>query len=167
MARRVPAGLDQERIGIMGKRGPASGYRPEHCDTARRFLGATTEELARLFGVHRNTITAWMTAHPEFKVAIQEGRDVADANIAERLYQRGLGYERPAVKFVRTAEGVERFNFTEHVPPDTRACIFWLRNRRRRQWSERADRDNTAAEELLAVLEAAGERARNVRRTRG
>jgi hypothetical protein len=152
----------------MGKRGPASGYHPEYCNLARKFcmLGAATEDLAGLFDVHRNTITNWMTEFPAFKAAVREGRDVADANIAERLYQRGMGYERPAVKFFQTADGVERIDYTEHLAPDTAACVFWLRNRRRKHWREKIEIERTGIDELLAALEAAGERARNVRRHR-
>jgi hypothetical protein len=150
----------------MGKRGPASGFEPEYCNLARKFcmLGATTEDLAGLFEVHRNTITNWMNDVPAFKEAVQQGRDVADANLAERLYQRGMGYEKPAVKFFNTRNGIERIDYTEHLAPDTGACIFWLRNRRRKQWREKIEHEHTSTDVLVAALEAACERARNARR---
>jgi hypothetical protein len=44
-------------------------------------------------------------------------------------------------------------------PPDTRACIFWLRNRRRESWGDRVPALVDHSEDLIAELDAAGERA--------
>lgn len=55
---------------------------------------------------------------------------------------------------------------TVHYPPDTQACIFRLRNRRRRHWLEKAEpaREDEVEEELDFVrrLDAAGEAMRAV-----
>jgi hypothetical protein len=63
--------------------------------------------------------------------------------------------------------------YTRHYPPDTQACIFWLRNRRSQNWREKVEHEHRDAPGWVAELEAAGERARstgwrrcNVRRCR-
>jgi len=52
-------------------------------------------------------------------------------------------------------------NYTVQLPPDVRACIFWLRNRRPEEWRENrplvADEDDR---DWVSELEAASERAR-------
>jgi hypothetical protein len=48
---------------------------------------------------------------------------------------------------------------TLHYPPDVRACMFWLRNRRRKQWNERAQPPEESGL-TFAELEEAAERAR-------
>jgi len=52
-------------------------------------------------------------------------------------------------------------NYTVQLPPDVRACIFWLRNRRPEQWRESRplveEEDNG---DWVSELEAASERAR-------
>jgi hypothetical protein len=68
----------------MAKRGRTPSYTPDYCTIAYKFclLGATNEDLAELFEVSRNTIGNWLTRYPEFKKAMQDGRDVADADVA-------------------------------------------------------------------------------------
>ena len=142
----------------MGARGPKTGYTPDCCDEARRacMLGATNEELAGLLGVSRATIHNWMEEFPDFKKAIEEGKVAADARVAEKLYQRAIGYERPATRFFANPEGPPtQVDYTYHHAPDTSAAIFWLRNRRREDWREQVEHRHSTSHELLVVLEAA------------
>src|ERR1044072_7968440 len=89
----------------MGKRGPASGFKPEYCKLARKFciLGATNEQLAELFEVSLSTVGAWLVQFPEFKQAVNQGRAVADADVAESLYSRATGDARKGEKGEATA----------------------------------------------------------------
>jgi hypothetical protein len=151
----------------MGARGPKTGYTPQHCEEARRacMLGVTNEELAAHLGVSRSTIHNWMDEFPEFRKAVEEGKLAADARVAERLYQRAVGYERPATRFFANPDGPPtEVNYTYHHAPDTSAAIFWLRNRRREDWREQVEHRHSTSHELLVVLEAARLRARPVRR---
>jgi hypothetical protein len=149
----------------MAKRGPSSDYKPEYSDLASKFcmLGATDDELARLFEVARGTIDEWSAGIAEFAAAVRAGRELADATVAERLYARAVGYSQPAVKIFQSSGQALEVPYTEHYPPDIQACIFWLRNRRRAEWRDRVDAPQGESD-LLAELEAAGERARNARR---
>jgi hypothetical protein len=54
-------------------------------------LGATNEELAQFFEVSPPTIDNWIATHTEFAEAVRDGRLYADAEIASRLYERGIG----------------------------------------------------------------------------
>jgi hypothetical protein len=150
----------------MGKRGPASGFKSDFCKLARKFciLGATNEQLAELFEVSVSTIGAWLVQFPDFKEAVRQGRAVADAEVAESLFGRATGHDRKIEKIVATPEGPQVMSYTRHYEADTAACIFWLRNRRRDQWRERIEHEHRASPDMVALLEAAGERARNVRR---
>jgi hypothetical protein len=47
-----------------------------------------------------------------------------------------------------------------HYPPDVHACIFWLRNRRRKQWLEQGKPEQPDSEITWAELEEASARAR-------
>jgi hypothetical protein len=97
---RIPADTHGQRIGTMARRGPFTTCKPEYCSLAHEFclLGATNDELARLFEVAPRTTDRWIAGFPEFPAAVEEGRAVADANVAERLYARTLGCSHPAVK---------------------------------------------------------------------
>ncbi len=49
---------------------------------------------------------------------------------------------------------------TVHYPPNVQACIFWLRNRRRRTWRDTPDDPSTHIDDI-ALLDAAGESVRH------
>jgi hypothetical protein len=85
----------------MGKRGRTPSYTPAYCTVAYKFclLGATNEDLAGVFGVSRNTIGNWLACYPEFKKAMQDGRDVADADVAHALLHKARGFTHEDVKY--------------------------------------------------------------------
>ncbi len=125
--------------------GRPSLFRDEYIRQAREFalLGVTDEEMARLFGVSEATFNSWKNSKPGFLDSIKEGRDVADARVGTRLYERAMGYSHKAVKIVADAKtgAVVEVPYTEHYPPDTAACIFWLKNRQRHsgRWRDKVE----------------------------
>ena len=146
-------------------------YKAENAELARKFclLGATNEDLAELFDVAVRTIDNGIATIPEFAVAVQRGRDVADADVVQSLHSRAIGYVCEAEKIFHYRGEVMKVPHTVHYPPDTTACMFWLRNRRRRDWLEKAElrREEEVDEEAEAAdfarrLDAAGEAMRFV-----
>jgi hypothetical protein len=119
----------------MAKRGPAPRYKPDFCPIAYKFclLGATNDDLAGLFEVSRATVGNWLARYPAFKQAVHEGRDVADADVAQSLLHKAKGFTHPDVKVVAIAGEAQEVTYNRYFPPDTQAAIFWLRNRRRKQ----------------------------------
>ncbi|MBS0219151.1 MAG: helix-turn-helix domain-containing protein [Proteobacteria bacterium] len=148
----------------MAKRGRPTAYRPEFPDLARKFclLGATNDDLARVFEVAESTINKWLAGIPEFSGAVKEGREVADAKVAESLYHRAIGYSHSAVKIFMPAGADEPVYapYTEHYPPDTAAAFIWLKNRRKADWRDKAevevthrhDASNLTDEELAEIV---------------
>ena len=144
-------------------------YKPEYAEQARErcLLGATNAELAASFDVARRTIDNWLAGIPEFAAAVREGRDGADTRVVYSLYQRAVGF-RLTVERTVLHRGEERTLVnTVQYPPDTQACIFWLRNRRRQTWRDSgrdpgrdATDDPSSQIDDLALLEAAGESVR-------
>lgn len=126
------------------KRGRPSLYKDEYCEQARKLcrLGAIDTELAEFFGVTVTTLNNWKIEHPDFFESLKAGRALADANVGEALYQRALGYSHKAVKiFVHHGVPVS-VPYTEHYPPDSTACIFWLKNRRPDLWRDKPEPEN-------------------------
>lgn len=128
---------------MVGKRGRPSEFKSELVEQAERLclLGATDDEIADFFGVHRSTIYRWKLEHPEFCDAIKSAKNVADERVERSLYQKATGYnvtEEQAVriKVERYKEEVEVVEVEKHVPADTTAAIFWLKNRRREAWRD-------------------------------
>lgn len=128
-------------------RGRPSRYRKEFAEQAYKLtlLGAIDDELADFFEIGASTLNRWKVEHPEFRESIARGKMSADGNVAEKLYQRALGYSHEAVKIFMPAGASAPVyaSYTEHYPPDTQAALRWLQNRQPAKWRESA-RDNEA-----------------------
>jgi hypothetical protein len=147
----------------MSNLGRPTAYKPEYCELAHNccLLGATAEELAGFFGVTRGTINNWIAAIPEFAAALREGRALADARVARCLFARAVGYSHKVDRTVLHRGEERTISNIVKYPPDTQACIFWLRNRQRQFWSEKAATEPESTSDFIAVLDAAGESVRN------
>jgi hypothetical protein len=134
----------------LAARGRPTVFKDEYCELANKFclLGATNADLARMFSVDERTIDRWIAEKPDFCRTIKEGREEADARVAERLYSRAVGYDNPnAVKIFMPAGASAPVYapYTEHHPPDTTAQIFWLKNRQRDKWRDKHDHEHAGA----------------------
>jgi hypothetical protein len=99
-------------------------------------LGLRDADLATAFGVSIYTIDKWKQTHPEFREALSRGKEQADAKVADALYHKAVGYTHKAVD-IRIVDGeVVKIPYTKIYPPDTTACIFWLKNRQRQYWTD-------------------------------
>jgi len=96
------------------------------------------------------TIANWKDAEAEFLQALKSGKAPADAEVTDALFQRARGFrwtEQQAVKY-RPSNGTEDVKVIEverMVPPDTVACIFWLKNRRPDLWRDTQRQELTGA----------------------
>jgi hypothetical protein len=139
-------------------------YNPENAEIARHCcrLGASNDTLAERFGVSPRTIDSWIATIPEFGDAVRQGRQIADDAVVAALYRRATGLKRKSVTVVEGKGEPVTTTRTDHVPPDLRACMFWLRNRRADEWGEkRASADEQGDDRDLAQrLEEAEERMR-------
>lgn len=125
--------------------GRPSAYREEYAEQARKLclLGATDKEMADFFGVSEQTLNAWKKDFPEFLESLRAGKMKADAQVAQKLFDRATGSEwteQQAIK-VKAGRGEERVEIVtvrRAAPPDTNAAMFWLHNRRPDQWRKNA-----------------------------
>ena len=137
----------------MSKAGRPSSYVAHYAEQAYKLclLGATDKEMADVFGISESTLNLWKQEHLEFSESITRGKQEADANVAERLYQRAMGYSHEAVKIFMPA-GAERpvyAPYTEHYPPDTQAASLWLRNRQPAKWRDRQELTGAGGKDLI------------------
>jgi len=155
--------------------GRPSAFKQEYCEQVEKLckLGATDKELADFFCVAESTINKWKKDHREFSESLKRGKLLADANVADRLYQRAIGFEHdseeikviPGNKQPKSkhwpADGEEseegdnagsdhpcivRVPIRKVYPPDTVACIFFLKNRQPKKWRDKVEQGFTNGE---------------------
>jgi hypothetical protein len=118
--------------------GRPSKFKPEFVEQAAKLgaLGATDREIAEFFGVDERTLNRWKHDRPEFCQSLNVGKEPADARVEQSLYRRAIGYTFDSEKVFQFQGAIVRTPVVEHVPPDTTAAIFWLKNRRPNEWRD-------------------------------
>jgi hypothetical protein len=100
-----------------GPGGRPSKYQQEtHCDLAYKFslLGATDEKIAELLNIAVSTLYEWKNTYEEFSEAIKNGKEIADAEVANSMYDQARN-------------------------GNTTAGIFWLCNRQKDNWRQKQE----------------------------
>lgn len=121
--------------------GRRTQYRAEYAEWALKLakLGATDTDLAAAFEVSEVTINNWKKAHPEFSLALKKGKAFADAEVADKLFQRAIGYSHPDTHISNFQGVIMVTPITKHYPPDPTSMIFWLKNRRPDLWRDKPE----------------------------
>jgi len=106
-------------------------YKSEYAKQAEKLciLGATDADLADFFEVSVSTINLWKIEHKEFSESLKLGKEPADNRVKNALYHRALGYSHPEDDIKSVNGEIVVTPTVKHYPPDTTACIFWLKNR--------------------------------------
>lgn len=131
--------------GFVFMEGRPTDYKIEFNEQAEKLckLGFTDAELGEFFEVTETTINNWKIKHPEFFESIRKGKDLADADVAEKLYQRATGYSHPDVD-IKVIDGeIVQTELIKHYPPDTAAAIIWLKNRQKVKWRDRYEHEHS------------------------
>lgn len=102
-------------------------------------LGATDKDIADFFEVTETTVNNWKIEFPEFFESIKRGKQIADSNVADRLYQRALGFEHDSEEIKIVEGSIERVKVRKVYAPDPTSAIFWLKNRQPEKWRDRSE----------------------------
>lgn len=122
--------------------------------------GADNNGLCRRLGVSMSTYKRILKNHPDVKRLIQDGKDEADLKVESALYKRAVGYdfEEVTTEIKVSPDGSAQTSVVKktkkHIPGDTTAQIFWLKNRRPSEWRDKQDIEATvnAFEQLMEEL---------------
>jgi transcriptional regulator with XRE-family HTH domain len=121
--------------------------------------GLTERQLALELEVHQSTITQWKKSHPEFRDLLQTWKYEADKKVERSLYERATGYEHTEEKIFCSKDGeITRVETIKHIPPDVKACIFWLKNRQADKWRDKLDHEHSGKLDLANSILAARKR---------
>ena len=138
------------------KMGRPTLYKPEYAEQAFKLclLGATDESLANFFNVCVTTIDKWKLAHHEFVGALKAGKEDADALVAKSLFKRAIGHTVPETKVFNNQGEILTHEVEKHIPADTTAAIFWLKNRNPARWRDRVEQKVVVSDDFDELMGA-------------
>lgn len=108
--------------------------------------GLTDEQIAHNMGIATGTLYEYKKKYPEIDEALKRGKQVVDIEVENALLKRALGYEYEETEtIVEEGSGQKRKvrRVKKHVPPDTTAGIFWLKNRKPKEWRDRYNQEHS------------------------
>lgn len=104
--------------------------------------GLTDEQIAKNLGIGIRTFYEYKEKYPQFSQSLKRGKEVVDTEVENALLKRALGYTYDEETYEELSDGTSKSKtVTKHIPGDTTAQIFWLKNRKPGVW-----RDKTAVE---------------------
>jgi hypothetical protein len=114
-------------------------------------LGGTEEELAAALGISRQALYNRKGKNPELVDTLKQAKAEADERVEQSLYKRALGYACEDTYFSTFQGNVTATPYRKHYPPDTTACIFWLKNRKPQEWRDRTQLESVSEQEIAGL----------------
>ena len=113
--------------------------------------GLIDEQIAKNLGVAYSTFRVYKSKHPALSAALKRSKAIADREVENALFKNATGYEyteEQAIKLKRVfyldgkrheEERVEVVEVKKYRFPDTTAQIFWLKNRKPKEWRDKQE----------------------------
>ena len=102
--------------------------------------GLTDEQISQNIGINPATLYDWKKKYPKISKALKKGKEIVDIQVENALLKRALGYDYQEEKIERSdKDGVKVVQTIKHIPPDTTAQIFWLKNRQPDRWRDKPE----------------------------
>jgi transposase-like protein len=132
----------ETRSGILKLRGWASN-------------GLSYKDIAQKMGITEPTLIKWRHKSEIIQEACTWGRDRADLFVESALFKRATGYSYEEVQTTQDSKRrvLERKITKKEVPASTTAAIFWLCNRKPKEWKNQKY-EHTDNQESLNKLDA-------------
>lgn len=98
--------------------------------------GLIDEQIAKNIGVSYSTFRDWKKRFPALSAALKESKEVVDRQVENALFKSAVGfiYEEETVTNAGDVVLIKKYS-----KPNTTAQIFWLKNRKREQWTDKSE----------------------------
>ena len=129
--------------------------------------GLDDGQIAKNCGVNRRTLWEWKKKYPPINHALSRARAVVDVEVENALYKKATGF---SVK-IKKPQKVHRVKYDpitnkkseeydeyidveeeQYTPPDVKAQIFWLTNRKPETWKEKQTQEIAPESELTVTV---------------
>ena len=110
--------------------------------------GLTDEQIAQNLRISQDTFYKYKKKYPEFSESLKKGKEIVDYEVENALLKKALGYTVTLKKEKVTKDGdVVEIEEEVHIPADTTAQIYWLNNRKPKQWKNKRIDEDTETED--------------------
>jgi hypothetical protein len=107
--------------------------------------GLTNGQIANNIGIDERTLYRWKEKESLICQSLKKGREVADYEVENALFKRALGYTIQIKEQKIDKDGcVHDTTRDMHVPADTTAQIYWLKNRKPKEWRDKVEQEITS-----------------------
>ncbi len=127
--------------------------------------GLTEEQIAKNCGIKRQTLYEWKKKYPDINDTVKKNKEIVDYEVENALLEKCIGYNTKVtknfkVKKIIYSETGKKISEIEelvekqdevHIPADTTAQIFWLRNRMPNEWRDKPQITDDNDERVIIV----------------
>lgn len=107
--------------------------------------GLTNGQIANNIGIDERTLYRWKEKESLICQSLKKGREVADYEVENALFKRALGYTIQINEQKIDKDGCVHDTIRDmHVPADTTAQIYWLKNRKPKEWRDKVEQEITS-----------------------
>ena len=98
--------------------------------------GLIDEQIAKNMGVAYSTFKEWKKKYSDFSDALKQGKEVVDRQVENALFNNAVGfmYEEETVTNAGEVVTVKKYS-----KPNITAQIFWLKNRKMKEWRDKQE----------------------------
>lgn len=102
--------------------------------------GLIDEQIAQNMGISYSTFREWKKKFPALSAVLKKSKDVVDRQVENALFKSAIGFEYEEETVTNAGDVVAVRKYSK---PNTTAQIFWLKNRKRGQWTDKSEVDVT------------------------
>jgi hypothetical protein len=106
--------------------------------------GFTDIEMGEALDISESCFHEWKKEHPKFMESITEGKALVDDMVVKSLFNRAMGCSIKETKVFCSEGTIVTEEVDKNFPPDPTSMIFWLKNRRPKEWRDKHDIDFTS-----------------------
>lgn len=127
--------------------------------------GIIDKDIADRMDIAYSTFRVWRDKYPAISAALKKNKEIVDYEVENSLLKRCFGYNVPVKKNVKVkrTEYKDGFKIKEyeeivevfdevHIPADTTAQIFWLKNRQIKKWRDKPEDTSNGDEEKVVIV---------------
>nr|DAK34242.1 MAG TPA: terminase small subunit [Caudoviricetes sp.] len=102
--------------------------------------GLIDEQIAKNMGVAYSTFKDWKKRFPDLSDVLKRSKEVVDREVENALFESAKGFIYEEETVTNTGEVV---TVKKYSKPNVTAQIFWLKNRKRNEWRDKQEIEQT------------------------